>query len=417
MQGDGFGRAPGLAADRTQAAPVRAGHGARRSQASGRRNHGFGPGWLWPRVALAPGGFGPGWPSGTRAWARGECATTRYREPTSMGTAWCARIGPAEARRFLLIAASVRRLLAAVQEIVNIPQQRIIEKPTTMRALRTLCLLLLCTTARLDAQSGNQKTWTYTYLKAVDGQKEGLKEYLKKNWFVMDSIAVRQGLFNDYELIENVSKDDSSSWDFIVAVEYFTAGTFSDIAGKWQEISRAHQVVNVDGRGFGELGRIIRSEDVQKRTEIKSVANCAGKQFDILTPFLGDWDEYLVEDGEERLFGRLSITLHPEGCTFGKRFFLYNRAGSYLTSGYFDLAENAWIETFSFRNGSYSKYKWLAEGHDVVMERISSSLASDYLNRNRWTKTTADGFEILEERSYDSGKTWARYSTTTLRRK
>ncbi|MFY7808198.1 MAG: hypothetical protein ACOVSV_04380 [Fimbriimonadaceae bacterium] len=334
-----------------------------------------------------------------------------------MGTAWCARIGPAEARRFLLIAASVRRLLAAVQEIVNIPQQRIIEKPTTMRALRTLCLLLLCTTARLDAQSGNQKTWTYTYLKAVDGQKEGLKEYLKKNWFVMDSIAVRQGLFNDYELIENVSKDDSSSWDFIVAVEYFTAGTFSDIAGKWQEISRAHQVVNVDGRGFGELGRIIRSEDVQKRTEIKSVANCAGKQFDILTPFLGDWDEYLVEDGEERLFGRLSITLHPEGCTFGKRFFLYNRAGSYLTSGYFDLAENAWIETFSFRNGSYSKYKWLAEGHDVVMERISSSLASDYLNRNRWTKTTADGFEILEERSYDSGKTWARYSTTTLRRK
>jgi hypothetical protein len=61
MQGDGFGRAPGLAADRTQAAPVRAGHGARRSQASGRRNHGFGPGWLWPWVALAPGGFGPGW--------------------------------------------------------------------------------------------------------------------------------------------------------------------------------------------------------------------------------------------------------------------------------------------------------------------------------------------------------------------
>jgi hypothetical protein len=51
------------------------------------------------------------------------------------------------------------------------------------------------------------------------------------------------------------------------------------------------------------------------------------------------------------------------------------------------------------------------------MVRISSSSKSDYLNRNRWTNITSDSFDILEERSYDSGKKWAVYSTTKLKRK
>jgi hypothetical protein len=51
------------------------------------------------------------------------------------------------------------------------------------------------------------------------------------------------------------------------------------------------------------------------------------------------------------------------------------------------------------------------------MVRIAGSLKSDYLNRNRWTNVTSESFDILEERSYDSGKTWAVYSITKLKRK
>jgi hypothetical protein len=279
------------------------------------------------------------------------------------------------------------------------------------------CFLLITTTIYLKAQSGNQNTWTFTYLKAVNGQKDNLEDFLKKNWFVMDSIAVRQGLFNDYELIENINKEDSLTWDFIVAVEYFTAGTYADIAEKWQVISKAHKTVNVNGLSFKDLGKIVRSETVQKKSDIKYVPQCIGKQFEILKPFLGNWEEYTVEDGKEQLFGRLTITLNAEGCSLNKRFLLYNRKSTYLTSGYYDLAENAWIETFTFRNGDYSKYKWVVEAKDVVMVRIANSSKSDYLNRNRWTNITPDSFDILEERSYDLGKTWKVFSTTKLKRK
>ncbi len=283
--------------------------------------------------------------------------------------------------------------------------------------LFVFCFLLISTTTFLKAQSSNQNTWTYTYLKATSGQKDNLKEFLKKNWFAMDSIAVRQGLFNDYELIENINKEDSLTWDFIVAVEYFTSGTYADVAEKWQVISKAHQTVKVNGLSFKDLGKIVKSETIKKNSDIKNIPQCIGKQFEILKPFLGNWEEYTVEDGKEQLFGRLTITLNAEGCSLNKRFLLYNRKGSYLTSGYYDLAENAWIETFTFRNGDYSKYKWVVEGKEVVMVRIANSSKSDYLNRNRWTNITSDSFDILEERSYDSGKKWTVYSTTKLKGK
>lgn len=131
--------------------------------------------------------------------------------------------------------------------------------------------MLVGSTTCLKAQPTNQNTWTFTYIKSANEQKANLKEFLKKNWFVMDSIAVKQGLFNDYELIENVSKNDTLEWDFIVAVEYFTTGAYADIADKWQAISKAHQTVRINGFGFKDLGKIVKSESVQKRSGIKSI--------------------------------------------------------------------------------------------------------------------------------------------------
>ncbi len=289
-----------------------------------------------------------------------------------------------------------------------------------MKKNLTIFLFLLSASVftKASAQTPNQNTWTFTYLKAIKGQKDKLKKYLKTNWFAMDSIAVRQGLINDYELIDNTNNSDSSEWDFIVAVEYFTEKTYQDIAEKFEIIRKNHQIVTVNGLGLNVLGRIVKSETVQKRSDIKFENVCAGKQFEILAPFLGLWDEYIVEkDGSKLLFGRLTISLNSEGCSLAKRFLLYNKKSTYLTSGYFDVNENAWIETFTFRNGDYAKYKWVEDGKDVVMERIAGSVKSDYLNRNRWTNITYSYFDILEERSYDSGKTWAVYSTTRLVRK
>ena len=103
--------------------------------------------------------------------------------------------------------------------------------------LCTAILAVLFSITVFGQQKQYQNTWTYTYLKAHEGQKENLKQFLEKNWFTMDSIAVQQGLFNDYRLIYNNDTTTEVQWDFIVAVEYFTKGTYADIENEWLEIN------------------------------------------------------------------------------------------------------------------------------------------------------------------------------------
>jgi len=130
-----------------------------------------------------------------------------------------------------------------------------------------LCLIILSSTRGICQglpEKNNQRTWTYTYIKSKDGRKADLREFLEKNWFVMDSIAVKQGLFNDYALLENMAKEETREWDFIVAVEYYTRGTYSDIEEAWQKIRSSHTTVLIDGRNFAALGQIVRSEEIVK---------------------------------------------------------------------------------------------------------------------------------------------------------
>ncbi len=118
----------------------------------------------------------------------------------------------------------------------------------------------------------NTKTWSLTYLKSTNFQKDRLKKFLEKNWFVMDSIAVGQRLINKYELIENIGEDSNtvSDWDFIVAVEYFTEGTYSDIADKFEEIRKSHTTIKVDGLVLKDIGKIVRSETAKKTEYLKN---------------------------------------------------------------------------------------------------------------------------------------------------
>ena len=121
--------------------------------------------------------------------------------------------------------------------------------------------------AQSKAQSANTKTWTLTYIKSNPLQKARVKEFLEKNWFAMDSIAIAQGLISKYELIENRADetDPVSEWDFIVAVEYFTTGTYTDIAEKFEKIRKCHTTIPIDGFVLKDMAKIVKSETVRKR--------------------------------------------------------------------------------------------------------------------------------------------------------
>ena len=116
-----------------------------------------------------------------------------------------------------------------------------------MKILSTVFLLfplfLSHTILGQEATSVPQRTWTYTYLKAKPNQTERLIKFIEKNWFVMDSIAVENGLFNNYQLLQKNTDSDSTNWDFVVAVEYYTKGTYADIQEEWMDIRKTHQKV------------------------------------------------------------------------------------------------------------------------------------------------------------------------------
>ena len=138
-----------------------------------------------------------------------------------------------------------------------------------MKAKSLICilsitlLLVSCSKTKKELEY-TDLTWTYTYIKAKEGRKSDLKEILIKNWFAMDSMAVVQGLIHDYELIENTSSNESSDWDYIVAVEYYTKNTYADISAQFETIRNEHETIKVNGLLFPDAGKVIKSEVVKK---------------------------------------------------------------------------------------------------------------------------------------------------------
>lgn len=149
----------------------------------------------------------------------------------------------------------------------------ILENQLQMRGF-SLFLAVSCLTVASIPQPGEasdvsefavSSNWTFTYLKATENNKESLLQFVEKNWFVMDKVAVERGLFKSYRLIENMSESDArgaTEWDFIVAVEYFEDQSYADIQQEFEEIRSEHQTVLIDGRSLRDLGLIVRSERV-----------------------------------------------------------------------------------------------------------------------------------------------------------
>lgn len=282
---------------------------------------------------------------------------------------------------------------------------------------RSLTVLLILLSAGLAAQNqskNKQLTWTYTYLKAQKGEKENLRKYIKLNWFAMDSIAVRKGLFREYRLLENQNDQGQSNWDFIVAVEYFTRNTFQDIQDEWTEIRKNHKEVLIEEKGFSDLGTVVDSQVLFDANKT-STSNCNGTRSDGMSYFIGNWKEYLVTDEGEQLYGHLTIEWETKGCGIRKKFEHLLQDFQYSTVGYYDSKSSSWVETYLFSNGGFATYRWTAEGEDQILTLESSSFSPQQQTRNRWKIIDADQFQIITEQ-FGSNAEWKVLSITNLKR-
>jgi hypothetical protein len=282
---------------------------------------------------------------------------------------------------------------------------------------RILIVMLILLSAGLAAQNqskNKQLTWTYTYLKAQKGEKENLRKYISLNWFAMDSIAVRRGLFRDYRLLENQRNPAESNWDFIVAVEYFTRNTYLDIQEEWTEMRNNHKEVLINDKGLSDLGKVVDSQVLFEANK-PSTSNCYGTRSDGMSYFIGNWKEYLVTDEGEQLYGHLTIEWETKGCGIRKKFEHLLQDFQYSTLGYYDSKSASWVETYLFSNGSFATYRWTAEGGDQILTLESGSFTPQQQTRNRWKIIDADQFQIITE-EFSSNEEWKVLSITNLKR-
>lgn len=108
-----------------------------------------------------------------------------------------------------------------------------------------------------------------TLLKAAPGKRDALARFIVANWFAMDAVAQKEGLFTFYRLYENVEGPSPSApeWDFAVAVGYRTALGYAEprVQTRFAEIRAAHTPILIEGQSLSALGRIVRTERYRPR--------------------------------------------------------------------------------------------------------------------------------------------------------
>lgn len=148
----------------------------------------------------------------------------------------------------------------------------------------------------------------------------------------------------------------------------------------------------------------------------QSNSPCSKGAFEIIKPFVGEWEEYTVTENEEIFIGNLESTIELDGCVISQRFVGKDSSFFYLSFGYIDPASNIWQETYVFNNGGISKYQWQIDGADVLQRRIGGTSKLDYMHQLRLTNITENQYDADEEHSYDGGKTWKSVELTRIKR-
>jgi hypothetical protein len=100
--------------------------------------------------------------------------------------------------------------------------------------------------------------WSFTYLKARDGQVDNLERAITLNWFVMDAKAIAAGHMRGYQLLRAVPGD--TTFDLVEISMYRDSTQHAQIDSLFRTIYRPqHTTVLVDGKRWNELGSIVRT--------------------------------------------------------------------------------------------------------------------------------------------------------------
>lgn len=100
------------------------------------------------------------------------------------------------------------------------------------------------------------------YIQAKPGQLGRLKQFIRVNFFAIDAKAVQQGIMHSYALLERVESSDNRMWDLMLIDTWCDDQGLDAVADSFEEITRAHQKVLIDGLDFDDLGTFVGSDSV-----------------------------------------------------------------------------------------------------------------------------------------------------------
>ena len=144
--------------------------------------------------------------------------------------------------------------------------------------------------------------------------------------------------------------------------------------------------------------------------------SCSGESYELVNPFMGNWEEYTITADGEIFIGTLTSSKGPDRCTISQRFVSADGSFSYQSFGYIEAATGLWKEVYVFSNGNSSEYQWFKDGTDVIMRRTGGTRKLEYMHQLRLTKITDESYDVIEEHSRDNGNTWEDVELTRIKK-
>ena len=137
------------------------------------------------------------------------------------------------------------------------------------------------------------------------------------------------------------------------------------------------------------------------------VSSCSDSIYLLLKPFIGEWNEYKIDDSGDREFiGTLSVSFTNQNCTIQQKYFNQDSSFSYYTHGVVNPSSGFWEETYTFSTGTTSKYQWIVDDGEMVQRKIGGMTKVDHQYQLRFTELNKNGYLLLQEKSFDGGRTW-----------
>ena len=145
-------------------------------------------------------------------------------------------------------------------------------------------------------------------------------------------------------------------------------------------------------------------------------SDCTGGEYDLVNPFMGNWEEYTVTKDGEVFIGTLKSAKGPDQCTISQRFVSADGSFSYQSFGYIEVDSGRWKEVYVFSNGNNAIYQWFREGSDIIMRRTGGTRSIEHMHQLRLTKITDSKYDVIEEHSHDNGTTWQDVELTRIKK-